>query len=80
MAFLTRTDPLRNLYRFYVVRIAPTLFGEWSLVREWGRVGSPGTMRATIFKQQHEAQRAEQRSIKRRLAHGYTERETGQSA
>ena len=80
MAFLTRTDPTKKLRRFYLVRIVPTLFGEWSVVREWGRVGSPGTVRAISFGQQQEAQKAEQRSIKRRLAHGYTERETGQSA
>jgi hypothetical protein len=28
MAFLTRTDPTRNINRFYVVDITPTLFGE----------------------------------------------------
>lgn len=22
----------------------PTLFGEWSLVREWGRIGQPGQL------------------------------------
>ncbi|WP_245427740.1 WGR domain-containing protein [Pleomorphomonas carboxyditropha] len=25
----------------------PTLFGEWSLVREFGRIGSPGRVVAT---------------------------------
>jgi predicted DNA-binding WGR domain protein len=29
MAFLTRTDPTRNINRFYVVDITPTLFAEW---------------------------------------------------
>jgi len=28
MAFLTRTDPARNINRFYVVDVTPTLFGE----------------------------------------------------
>jgi predicted DNA-binding WGR domain protein len=74
MAFLTRTDPAKNLHRFYIVKLAPTLFGEWSLLREWGRSGSPGTVRLTSFEQEQEARKAEQRSIKRRLAHGYTER------
>jgi hypothetical protein len=37
MAFLTRTDPTRNINRFYVVDITPTLFGEWAVLREWGR-------------------------------------------
>jgi predicted DNA-binding WGR domain protein len=41
MAFLTRTDPTRNIDRFYVVDITPTLFGEWAVLREWGRRGSP---------------------------------------
>jgi predicted DNA-binding WGR domain protein len=41
MAYLTRTDPTRNINRFYVVDITPTLFGEWALLREWGRRGSP---------------------------------------
>jgi predicted DNA-binding WGR domain protein len=59
---------------FYVVRLAPTLFGEWTLMREWGRIGSPGTVRTTSFAQQQEAQKAEQRAIKRRLSNGYTER------
>jgi predicted DNA-binding WGR domain protein len=36
MAFLTRTDPIRNIDWFYVVDITPTLFGEWALPREWG--------------------------------------------
>jgi predicted DNA-binding WGR domain protein len=74
MAFLTRSDPAKNLYRFYVVKLAPTLFGGWTLLREWGRSGSPGTVRVTSFDRYDEAQKAEQRSIKRRLQHGYSER------
>ena len=45
MAYLTRTDPTRNINRFYVVAVTPTLFGEWAVLREWGRRGSPGTLR-----------------------------------
>ena len=37
MAFLTRIAPTRNLNRFYVVRVMPTLFGEWAVARGWGR-------------------------------------------
>jgi predicted DNA-binding WGR domain protein len=74
MAFLTRTDPAKNLYRFYVVSVAPTLFGEWSVVREYGRIGSPGTVQTRTFDREPDAQRAEQRSIKRRITHGYTKR------
>ena len=71
MAFLTRTDPIRNINRFYIVDVTPTLFGEWALVREWGRRGSPGTVRLSSYDQCNEAETAEQRTIKRRLQHGY---------
>jgi predicted DNA-binding WGR domain protein len=76
MAFLTRSDPARKLNRFYIVRLAPTLFGDWTLLREWGRSGSPGTVRLTSFDCYDAAQKAGQRSIKRRLRHGYSERAT----
>jgi predicted DNA-binding WGR domain protein len=72
LAFLTRTDPTRNIDRFYVVAVTPTLFGEFALLREWGRRGSAGTMRLSSYARRDEAQIAEQRTIKRRLQHGYT--------
>jgi len=31
---LTRTDNRRNMARFYKLDVQPTLFGEWSFVRE----------------------------------------------
>jgi predicted DNA-binding WGR domain protein len=76
MPFSTRTDPAKNLHRFYVVRLAPTLFGDWTLWREWGRSGSPGTVRMTSFDGYDEAQNAEARAIKQapRRQHGYSER------
>jgi predicted DNA-binding WGR domain protein len=72
MAFLTRTDPARNIDRFYIVDVTPTLFGEWALVREWGRRGSPGTVRLSSYALLNEVETAEQRTIKRRLQRGYT--------
>jgi predicted DNA-binding WGR domain protein len=71
MAFLTRTDPARNMDRFYVVDVTLTLFGEWAVLREWGRRGSPGTLRLDSYRRREEAQSAEQRTIKRRLQRGY---------
>jgi len=74
MAFFTRTDAAKNLHRFYIVRLAPTLFGGWTLLREWGRSGSPGTVRLTSFDRIEEAQQAEALAVKRRILHGYIER------
>jgi predicted DNA-binding WGR domain protein len=65
MAYLTRTDPTRNINRFYVVDVTPTLFGEWAVLREWGRRGSPGTMRSSSYQRRDEAQSAEPRTVKR---------------
>jgi hypothetical protein len=36
MAFFTHTDSAKNLHRFYVVQLSPTLFGDWTLLREMG--------------------------------------------
>jgi predicted DNA-binding WGR domain protein len=74
MVVLTRIDPARNLHRFYVVNLGPTLLGEWALWREWGRIGSPGTVRTTSFEREEDAQKAEQQTITRRLRRGYSMR------
>jgi predicted DNA-binding WGR domain protein len=34
MALLTRTDANRNLHRFYILKVMPTLFGDWAVLRE----------------------------------------------
>jgi len=67
MAYLIRVDTARNLNRFYVVDVTPTLFGEWALLLEWGRRGSPGTMRLHSYQRLGEAQWVEHCTIKRRL-------------
>jgi predicted DNA-binding WGR domain protein len=42
---LTRNIAQQNVHRFYKLDVQPTLFGEWALVREWGRIGRAGTVR-----------------------------------
>lgn len=42
---LARVDSSKNMRRFYALTVQPDLFGGASLVREWGRIGSPGQMR-----------------------------------
>jgi predicted DNA-binding WGR domain protein len=43
---LERREPARNIQRFYAISVTRTLFGSWAMVREWGRIGQPGTVRA----------------------------------
>ena len=45
---LTRIDDRRNMARFYKLDIQPTLFGEWTFLREWGRIGRAGTVRRSL--------------------------------
>ena len=71
MAFFTRTDPAKNLHRFYVMHLAPTLFGDWSLLREWGRSGSPGRVRCDTFDSEQQARDAARRIRRTRERHGY---------
>ena len=44
MIHLHRVDPTRNMARFYTMALQPTLFGDWALLREWGRIGSAGRL------------------------------------
>ena len=53
--YLERHDPDKNLHRFYQMFVTPGIFGDWSLVREWGRAGSPGTVRKDWFNTEEEA-------------------------
>ena len=52
---LERREPARNRQRFYAILVTPTLFGAWAMVREWGRIGQPGTVRETGFETEGEA-------------------------
>lgn len=39
---MRRIDPARNLARFYAIGVEQTLFGDWAVVRRWGRSGVQG--------------------------------------
>jgi predicted DNA-binding WGR domain protein len=48
-----------------------TIFGDWSVMREWGRRGSPGTVRLSSYQRRTEAETAEQQIVKRRRRFRY---------
>ncbi|MGE5512907.1 MAG: WGR domain-containing protein [Bacteroidota bacterium] len=43
--YLERTDRAKNMARYYRLTIVETLFGDWAMVREWGRIGRQGQSR-----------------------------------
>lgn len=52
--------------RFYRLVLQPDLFGGCSLVREWGRIGSAGQVRATVFSTAEAAEVAQMRLLQPR--------------
>lgn len=69
--YLERRDPAANRARFYAVGVTPTLFRGWALVREWGRIGSAGTVREDWFGTEEEAQATLARLAQQKERRGY---------
>lgn len=53
--YIERRDPARNMARYYVLSIEPTLFGEVCLTRRWGRIGAHGQAKFQSFEREEEA-------------------------
>ncbi|MCV6584228.1 MAG: WGR domain-containing protein [Marinibacterium sp.] len=45
--YLERTDAAQNMNRYYLMKVQRDLFGGAQLIREWGRIGSPGRVLTT---------------------------------
>ncbi len=71
---LVRIQPGRNLFRFYQASVQPTLFGTWSLVREWGRIGQPGRVMTNEHPTEDDARSALDRLRHRKERRGYGDR------
>ena len=69
--YLVRHDAAKNMHRFYQMFVAQGILGEWSLIREWGRVGSPGTVRKDWFETEEEAKTARQTLYDAKQKKGY---------
>jgi predicted DNA-binding WGR domain protein len=69
--YLTRVSAAENMQRFYKFDIQPTLFGEWLVVWEWGRIGRPGTVRVETHHSRGKADIATALSWARKLKRGY---------
>ena len=53
--YVERTDPARNMARFYAMSIDQTLFGEACLTRRWGRIGTKGQTLTHHFESEQDA-------------------------
>jgi len=46
---LEKIVPCKCQRRFYALSIDQTLFGEWCLIREWGRSGAAGGQKMVVY-------------------------------
>ena len=71
-AHLQRRDPDRNMGRFYQVDLAPTIFGESSVIRSWGRIGTRGRTALETCSTLEAAEASSRRTIRAKLKRGYS--------
>jgi len=69
--YLEKRDPDKRQARFYRIRVSQTLFGSWAIIREWGRIGSAGTVRETWYDSEAEALDAGEKLLAQKTKRGY---------
>ncbi len=69
--YLERREPVHNRQRFYTLTVVQTLFGSWTLIREWGRIGHPGTVREAWFETEAAAIEAGAKIRRQKEKRGY---------
>jgi predicted DNA-binding WGR domain protein len=68
---LHRSDPAKNLHRYYRLDVQRDLFGQWCFIREWGRTGSAGQTRILPFPTPAQAEAALERQRRAKERKGY---------
>jgi predicted DNA-binding WGR domain protein len=69
---LTRRNRDLNMARFYGITLQPTLFGEMSVIRAWGRIGTRGRARIDTFGQASDARAHAERLERAKRRRGYS--------
>lgn len=64
-------DLENNKRRFYALSVQRTLFDEWVLTREWGRIGRGGRLRHDLYPTVGNALDALRELARRKLQRGY---------
>lgn len=70
-AHLHRIDHTANMARFYAIVLQPTLFGEVSVLRSWGRIGTRGQAKIETFPTSLAAERQAALVEQRKRRRGY---------
>ena len=68
---LTHVDPDQNMARFYEMSVQPTLFGEATVFRNWGRIGTRGQSMMVTYPGANEAAAAVSKLERQKQRRGY---------
>jgi predicted DNA-binding WGR domain protein len=68
---LTHIDPDQNMARFYDISAHPTLFGETTIFRNWGRIGTRGQSMMVTYSGANEAAAAVRKLERQKQRRGY---------
>lgn len=71
LAHLYRIDPEANMARFYCIDVAPTLFGEVSVLRFWGRIGTQGRTKVETCATPSQAAKTAAQILRQKAQRGY---------
>lgn len=68
---LYKTDPVKNVFRFYRLDIQTDLFGNQCLIRQWGRMGKRGQIKTMPFPTLEAAEQALAKYQQMKIKRGY---------
>ena len=68
---LIHVDPDVNMARFYGIEMQPTLFGEVSVFRTWGRIGTNGQSMMVTYDDEAQAAEALRKLDRQKRHRGY---------
>jgi predicted DNA-binding WGR domain protein len=67
-----KVDPEQSQYRWYTISWGPTLFGDYAVVRSWGRIGTNWAQcKSEVFEEGNAARVEAEAQTQRRLRRGY---------
>jgi predicted DNA-binding WGR domain protein len=69
--YVERTEPSKNMARYYAMSIEPTLFGTACLTRRWGRIGKKGQEKVHHFQREEDAVHLFLDVLRQKRARGY---------
>ena len=70
---LHRVNAEANMARFYCIDVAPTLFGDVSVLRTWGRIGTLGRTSVETCASAEEAEKAAAQTLRQKKRRSYSD-------